>query len=217
MNNSFDKKAGIALILFSILLVFTIVLHPMGGGGIQRLINMTGMIVVTHSVAILSLPFGFLGFWGLTRKLGTDHFWSVLAFGMASLGLVAALCAGATNGLVLPIFLQHYKEATPEALTAIDPILRYSFAINHAFDYIYTGAFCLAILCWSVAILTTRKLPVWMGWLGVVVSLATAVIFLFGIVTPVNVQGLRIFVASILIWILLVGRVLLVDLRRAEG
>ena len=208
MNNSFDKKAGIALILFSILLVFTIVLHPTGGG-IQHLINITGMIVVTHSVAILSLPFGFLGFRGLTRKLGMDHFWSVLAFGMASLGLIAALCAGATNGLVLPIFLQHYKDATPEALTAIDPILRYSFAINHAFDYIYTGAFCLAILCWSIAIVKTKNLPVWMGWLGIVISVATAVIFLFGMVTPVNVLGLRIFVASILIWILLAGRALI--------
>lgn len=208
MNNSFDRKAGIALILFSILLVFTVVLHPMGGS-LQHLINNPGMIVITHSVAILSLPFGFLGFWGLTRKLGTDDFWSVLAFGMASLGLIAALCAGATNGLVVPIFLQHYKDATPEALTAIDPILRYSLAFNHAFDYIYTGAFCLAILCWSMAILTTRKLPVWIGWLGVGISVATTVIFLFGVVTPVNVQGLRIFVASILIWILLAGRVLI--------
>jgi hypothetical protein len=216
MNNSFEKKAGISLIIFSILLVFTIVLHPTGGS-LQHILNITGMIVVTHSVAILSLPFGFLGFRGLTRKLGTDHFASELGLAMASLGLISALCAAATNGLAVPIFLQHYKDVTPDALTAIDPILRYSFALNHAFDYIYTGAFCLAIGCWSIAILRTRQLPVWIGWLGIVVSLTTAVIFLAGVVAPTNVQGLRIFVASILIWILLIGRVLLVDLRQAEG
>jgi hypothetical protein len=206
MNNSFERKAGISLIIFSILLVFTIVLHPTGGS-LQHIMNITGMIVVTHSVAILSLPFGWLGFRGLTRKLGTDHFAAELGFAMASLGLIAALCAGATNGLAVPIFLQHYKDATPETLTAIDPILRYSFAFNHAFDYIYTGAFCLAILCWSIAILHTRTLPIWIGWLGGIVSVATAVIFLSG--EAVNkLPGLRIFVASILIWILLVGRVL---------
>jgi hypothetical protein len=208
MNNSFDKKAGISLIIFSLLLVFTIVLHP-AGGSIQGLIRHAGMIVITHAVAILALPFGALGFWGLTRRLGTDHFGSMPGFAMAGLGLIAALCAGTTNGLVLPIFLQHYKDATPETLSAIDPVVRYSFAFNHAFDYIYTGAFCLAILCWSIAIVKPKNLPVWMGWLGIGISVATAVIFLFGVVTPVNVQGLRIFVASILIWILLAGRVLI--------
>jgi hypothetical protein len=79
------------------------------------------MIVITHSVAILSLPFGWIGFWGLTLKLGTDKFGSVLAFAMISLGLIAVLLAGATNGLVFPIFMQHYKDASPETMTAIDP------------------------------------------------------------------------------------------------
>ena len=54
--------------------------------------------------------------------------------------------------LVLPLFLQHYKNASPEELDLLKPILGYSFAVNHAFDYVYTAAYCLSIGCWSVAI-----------------------------------------------------------------
>lgn len=203
MNNSFDKKAGISLIIFTILLVFTMVLHP-AGGSVEHLINITTVIVVTHSIAILSLPFGWIGFWGLTRKIGTDHFGAVLAFAMISIGLIAAMFAAATNGLVLPVFLQHYKDVTPEALAAIKPIMQYSFAINHAFDYIYTAAFCLAMLCWSIAILQTKKLSKWIGWLGMVLSVTIAVIFISGAAVN-NLQGLRLFVTGIVLWILLTG------------
>jgi hypothetical protein len=209
MNSAFEKKAGIALIAFCILLVFTMVLHP-AGGSVEHLISITGLIITTHTIAILSLPFGWIGFWGLARKIGTDHFGSMLAFGMVSFGLVAVMFAAAANGLVLPIFLQHYKEATPEAITAIKPILRYSFAVNHAFDYVYTVAFCLAILCWSIAILRTKKLPIWIGWLGIVLSFIAAGIFISGVAVN-NLQGFRLFVGSIVVWILLVG----IDLYKA--
>jgi hypothetical protein len=206
MNNSFEKKAGISLIVFTILLVFTMVLHP-AGGSVEHLINITGVIVVTHAIAILSLPFGWIGFWGLTGKIGTDHFGSMLAFAMVSLGLVAVMLAAATNGLVLPLFLQHYKDATPETIAAIKPIMKYSLAVNHAFDYIYTVAFGLAILCWSITILLTRKLAVWIGWLGIASSVITVAIFISGMALN-SLQGFRIFAAGMVVWILLVGIVL---------
>ena len=203
MNNSFEKKAGIALIVFTILLVFTMVLHP-AGGSVEHLVNITGVIVVTHSIAILSLPFGWIGFWGVTKKMGAEHFGSMVAFAMVSIGLLAAMLAAATNGLVLPIFLQHYKDATPEAIAAIKPVMRYSFAVNLAFDYIYTVAFGLAILVWSITILLTRKLPVWIGWLGIASFVITVAIFISG--TALNsLPGFRIFITSMVVWILLVG------------
>jgi hypothetical protein len=203
MNNLFKKKAGIALILFTILLVFTMVLHP-AGGSVEHLIHISNNIVVIHSIALFSLPFGWIGFWGLTRRIGTDHFGSMIAFAMASIGLLAAMLAATTNGLVLPIFLQHYREATPDTLAAIKPVLRYSSAVNHAFDYMYTVAFCLAILCWSISIINTRKLAVWIGWLGIVISLAVVAFFISGVAVN-NLEGFRLFVTSIVVWILLAG------------
>ena len=206
MNYSFERKAGIALIVFALLLVCTIILHP-SGGSLEHLLNISRLIVITHTIAIFSLPIGGIGFWGLSRKIGRDHFGSMLAFAMMLLGLIAALLAAATNGLVIPIYLQHYKDASPQTISTITPILQYGFAVNHAFDYVYTVAFSVAILCWSIAILMTKKLPVWIGWFGIVLSLLTAVVFLSGTAVN-NVHGLRIFVTGTVVWILLMGTVL---------
>lgn len=203
MKNSFEKNAGIALIIFTILLMFTMVLHPVGGN-VQYLIRITNLIVITHSIAILSLPFGLIGFWGLTRKLGTGHFGAVFAFAIASLSLIAVMLAASANGLILPIFLQHYKDATPEMIAAIKPVTRYSFAINLAFDYIYTAGFCLAILFWSIAILLTGKLAKWIGWTGIVISFLGAAVFVSGIALN-DLKGVRIFVGIIVVWILFIG------------
>jgi hypothetical protein len=206
MDNSFEKRAGIALIIFTVLLIFTMGLHP-AGGSVAHLIRITRLIVTTHAIAILALPFGWIGFWGLTRKLGTDNFWSMLAFAMISFGLIAVLIAASANGLIVPIFLQNYKDATPEVIDSIRPVLRYSFAINGAFDYIYTAAFCLAILGWSITILRTGRLPKWLGWSGIVIAIAAAAIFTFGL-SAHSLQGFRVFVAAIVIWVLMAGAAL---------
>lgn len=203
MNNSPEKNAGLALIAFTVLLIFTMLLHP-AGGSVQHLIRITKTIVITHAIAVFSLPFGWIGFWGLTKKLGTERFMPMLGFAMISLGLVAVMIAAASNGIVMPIYLQHYKDATEQTIDSIRPVLRYSFAINNAFDYIYTGAFCTAILCWSVTILRTKKLPVWIGWAGIALAITAVIIFFVGVQVN-SLQGFRFFVTSIVLWVLLVG------------
>lgn len=202
MNKSHGKKAGIALVIFTILLVFTMMLHP-AGGSVEHLIKITKLIVFTHAIAILSLPFGWMGFWGLSQRIGMDRFDTMLGFAMISLGLIAVLVAAATNGVVMPIFLQHYKDATPEIIDGIRPILRYSFAINHAFDYVYTGAFCIAMLSWSIGIIATGRVPKWLGFLGILLSVAGMGIFIFGAVNSLG--GFRLYVTTVVVWILLAG------------
>lgn len=203
MNNSSQKNAGLALVAFTVLLIFTMGLHP-AGGSVQHLIRITNLIVITHAIAIFSLPFGWMGFWGLTKKLGADRFGPMLGFAMISLGLVAVMIAAGSNGLIVPIFLQHYKDATPEAIESIRPVLRYSFAINTAFDYVYTGAFCTAILSWSITILQTKLLAPWLGWLGIAIALGAVIIFVAGVQAH-SLTGFRLFVTGIVIWVLLVG------------
>ena len=206
MQTRFEKKAGLALVVFTVLMIFTMVLHP-AGGSVEYLLTIIPLIVITHAIAILSLPFALAGFWGLTKAIGTDNFLSILAFSFISLGLVAVMIAAAANGLVMPLFIQTYKDASVETIALIKPVLRYSFSVNHAFDYIYTGAFCLAIMCWSITILYTKKLPVWVGWFGIIISTAAIVIF----ITAPGMFGLhavRLFVSCIVLWILVVGIVL---------
>jgi hypothetical protein len=203
MQTNPDKKAGIALIIFTVLMTFTMVLHPVGGN-IQHLLNVTPLIMITHGVAVFSLPFAGIGFWGLTKKIGTDHFMPMLAFFFISFGLIAVMMAATANGLVMPLFLQEYKDISGDDIDKILPVLDYSFSINHAFDYIYTIAFCTAILLWSVSILITKKLPAWVGWLGVFLAVAALGFFITG-VAEAGLQGFRIFVSSIVLWILAVG------------
>ena len=91
------------------------VLHP-AGGSFEHLLKITSMIVVTHAVAIASIPFAAIGFWGLTSKLGSRNFFAVTAFAVMALSLVAVLLAGTMNGIVLPLFIQHYRDAGPAVI-----------------------------------------------------------------------------------------------------
>jgi hypothetical protein len=136
--------------------------------------------------------------------MGTERFGAVLGFAFISLGLVAVLMAAAINGIVVPVLLQQYKDATPQDIEAVRPVLRLAFAVNHAFDYIYTGAFCTAILLWSAAIIRTKKLAVWTGWLGIALVIAAVIVFSAGVAVN-DLQGFRIFVIGIVVWMLCVG------------
>lgn len=201
-----QKNAGIALLIFVSLMFFTMVLHPVGGN-IEHLMRVRVMIIVVHSVALFSLPFAGMGFWGLTRKIGIDQFYSMMGFAMILLGLVAVLLAASTNGLILPLFIERYKDASKEQLDAIAPIFRYNFMVNHAFDYVYTFAFSIAMMCWSWAIIKTRKLPRWLATTGIVLGILSIIVFLLSL-TPASIVGFRIFVTTIIAWIAAVAVVL---------
>ena len=109
MSRAFEKQAGVALIVFTILILFTMVFHPTGGN-FQHLLMIIPMLLITHSIAILSLPFAALGFWGLTKRIGFDNLFAVSAFAMSLVALVAALLAASTNGLILPLYVFQYKD-----------------------------------------------------------------------------------------------------------
>ena len=207
MNPQFSKQAGIALIVFTLLILFTMILHP-AGGNVQHLLKIVPMLMITHAVAILSLPFAAIGFWGLTKRVGSQNFLAISAFALSSLALIAALLAASANGIVLPLFLRPYADASPEAIESIRPILAYNHSVNATFDYIYTAAFCLAILFWSVAILITKVLPRWLGILGVVVA-SYGWIVLFAGISPASLYGFHLFVAGLICWTIVVGMALI--------
>lgn len=193
------KHAGAALLTFVLLLLFTMVMHP-AGGSIQHLQAFSGMIILTHSIAILSLPFGAAGFLGLTQHLGAGDFFARTAFAAVAFALVAVMMAATANGLVLPMLLKD--------MTAPDPLMRYTHYINSAFDYIYTAFFSFAMLFWSIAILRTRRFPAWCAYAGLVLCLAGPAFILLGL-APATLTGVRFFFAAIAIWIALVARSLM--------
>ena len=203
MKNTFEYRCGTALIIACLLMIVTIVMHP-AGGSFEYLLKISSMIMITHSIALLSVPFALLGFWGLTKRLDNNNFLSIAAFITMSLGIVAVMCAAVTNGLVLPIFIDYYRDATPDKISLIKPILHYNTALNHGFDLVYIGASCLSIFLWSLVILQTGRLPKWFGWMGIALALVAVISMIMGFVF-VNLTGFRIFIMGFVVWTILAG------------
>ncbi len=74
-----ERSSGTALLLGSLLMIITMGLHP-AGGSIEHLIRISPVIIITHSLAIVSIPFMLFGFWGLTKMLYGQPLLSTFAF-----------------------------------------------------------------------------------------------------------------------------------------
>ncbi|MEM1122546.1 MAG: hypothetical protein AAGJ18_19035 [Bacteroidota bacterium] len=203
MEKHFYKSTGISLILGSLLIIATMILHP-SGGSIKYIIKIAGIITGAHALAIFSLPFVTFGFYGLTFRLLDKWKLSVLAFIIITFGLIAAMFAALFNGLVLPRFLSRYSERLAENMEVLKPITNFSFAVNAPLDYIFIVACCLSILIYSLLILVEKQFPRWVGWLGIFITLLSIIGGLTGFMF-ISLTGFRIFTFSIATWILASG------------
>jgi hypothetical protein len=199
----FLKNAGYALLTGCLLITVTMVLHP-AGGSIEKILKMKALLMGSHALAVLSMPFCLIGFWGFTKLLGSERFLPISAFAISLFGLIAGMCAGTINGFALPIYVQRFAEADAATIENIKPIIRYGAALNHGFDYIFIGAMCLSILLWSIAVLQTKKASKWLAYLGIVICIAAVAMLLGGFVF-VDLYGFRVFVFSIVTWIVWAG------------
>lgn len=165
----------------------------------EHLLRVAPVTILSHSLALFCIPLIFTGFWGLAQLLGTDRFLPVVSCVVVAFGLVAGLAAAAINGLALPLFIQNYQNAAVGDMNIIRPILRYSLSLNHAFDYIYIGSVCLSTLCWSVDIVLSGKMRVWIGYFGMILSISAALSVAAG-VGFLDLWGFRLFMAGNLAW-----------------
>jgi hypothetical protein len=209
MKTTSYSRSGTALMVSIIMTIVTMVLHP-SGGSIEYIQKIATVIIISHCIAIAATPLSILGFWGLTKKLQDESMISLTAFIASCIAMFAGVCAAAINGLALPLFSNRYIGATPETIAAIKPIFGYGSSLNHAFDFLFIGFCCLAILLWSLAILKTRALPSWLGWTGVLIVTAVIIIAATGFVL-VDLRGFRLFIACLVIWLFLAA----FSLRRA--
>lgn len=207
MNNQLIKYAGIALLLGSLLMVITMILHP-AGGDFEHLLKIYRIIIVSHSLAIISIPVSLFGYWGLSQHLKAETALSTAAFMLICFGSFAVMCAAAVNGLALPFLIDRYREAGPELIDSLRPVLAYNYALNHAFDYIYIGSACAAVFVWSIAIVKTGEFPKWTGYWGILLGTAAVLLLLSGFVF-VDLSGFRLFVIGVVSWTSVMGVLLL--------
>lgn len=203
MDQSFKRASGLSLIIGSLLLTLTMILHP-SGGSIEHILHVVQVNMISHSLAIASLPFIGFGYYGVATALLTKSKISILALAVATLGLVAAMMAGTINGLTLSLFLQGSAEDLQNQVEVIKAIMRYGFAINRPMDFILMGAFMLSMGIWSVLILRTTVFPQWLAYLG----LGLVALGILGFAMRfdyIHLDGFRIFIFGMVGWIVGMG------------
>ncbi len=203
MDNNFNRAAGWSLILGSFLMVVTMVLHPVGGS-FQAILAASFIGMVSHSIAIASVPVTTFGFWGLTRSLKENQGLAMLSFFIAGAAMIAVMIAAALNGLNLPMFVQRYANASPETIDQIIHIIRYNSTLNHAFDFIFIVGICVAILLWSIVMLQGERFAKWIAYMGILIGSSAIILLAAGFVF-VDLHGFRLFIFAIVGWIVLIG------------
>ncbi len=206
MNTNFKKAAGYSLIIGSILMVLTMVLHP-SGGNVTHIMETNDTIIISHAIAIFSLPFIAFGFYGLTSLLLNDSKVSFLAFCFALFALIAGMLAAAINGLVLPMFVEKYFNEFEQNKNTLNPIIRYGFMLNKSMDYILLTGILISILMWSVLIIRGNNIPKWVGYYGMILC----ILALFGAIIGfdfIYLAGFRIIILCVAGWVILAGWVM---------
>lgn len=203
MKTNFQKLAGYSLVISSILMILTMVLHP-SGGSLEHILKISKVLMISHSIAIFSIPFIAFGFYGLSETLQTSSKISYLGFSFVGFSLVAVMIAGSINGLILPMYASKFHNETGQNLETVKQIINYGSKFNKAMDYVFIDGYSIAMLIWSVIIIQTSKLHRWLGIYGFVLIAFVIIGFLLDF-DFISVWGFRIYIFGIVSWIVLAG------------
>jgi hypothetical protein len=116
MNHRFFVVSGYSLLMGTLLLVGTMVLHP-SGGSVDHIRRITPLLMGSHALAISSLPLLGFGCYGLAIRLASPSRLATLALITLFFGLLAGMIAATINGLTLPLFVANQPDAGAEQLS----------------------------------------------------------------------------------------------------
>lgn len=196
------KPFGYSLLISTVCMIITMVMHPVGGD-FNHLLRISKVAIISHSLAICALPFFTFGFYGV-YIIFRSSVYSLFAFILICLSQFSLLIAATINGLILPLFIRQYAEADEVLLQTIKPILKYGSTINMAFDYIAISSLCIAVSIWSILILEYRIFVKWIGWFGI--ALVLGVLLLTGMkYSLTSVTGFTVFILGLASWVVCIG------------
>lgn len=199
MEKQFKKAAGISLLTGAVFATMTMALHPVGGS-LEEIARKKGVFLFTHSLALFTIPFLAFGFWGLATALLTKSRLSFLSFAICCFALIAVMVAGTVNGFVLPVFASNYSGSTVDG-TVLQTVRYYGWILGSSMDYIFITGLSLAIVLWSIIMITTRQLSVWLGWYGLLIVAGTVL----GLLLKFNFTtkyGFGLFIFTIVSWLI---------------
>jgi hypothetical protein len=203
MENVSQKMAGYSLLIGSVLIIVTMMMHP-AGSTVEQILHIANLAISAHSLAIFSIPFLLFGFWGLSQHLSNSANISPLAFMFCGIGMVAVMIAAAINGLTLPFFVRANADATGQNLETLKMILNYGKQFNKSMDYIFIACISIGMGIWSGIIIYSGKLPKWTGYygIGLIMMVLIAMFLNFNLA---SLFGFRIYIFGLASWIILMG------------
>jgi len=203
MKTTFTKFAGYCLVIGSVLMILTMVLHP-AGGDFEHIVRISNVLIISHSIGILSMVFVLFGFFGLSENLTTENRLSYLGFAFIIFSLIAGMIAASINGLILPMFASKFSTESGQNLETVKLIISYGSKFNKAMDYIFISGYSIAMFIWSFIIIQTSKFPRWIGFYGIILLVFVIIGFTVEF-NFISVWGFRIYIFGIVSWIILAG------------
>lgn len=194
------KTAGYLLAIGALLVGLTLILHP-AGGSIEYLVKIKSSLMISHTIAVLSIPCMMFGFKRLAEILDNTSRIAHLGYIISCIGLLSALLAGVLNGWVLPQFLSYNVQHNMPVET-IKVVRSYAYSLNESFTYLFAGAMVLAISLWSILMIKnkTSLFKPALGYYGLICSL----FILLAIIIQINIVKVwtfRILALGIILWV----------------
>lgn len=199
---------GIALILGTLGFIVTMIFHPTGADIMNNNENSFHGIQVaiyTHGLAIGSIPVAFLGFWGLSRLLGTERISVQLALIFYGFGCIAAMCAAVCSGFgatsLAKLVLKTDSESAKQILLVV---YQYNGFMNQGFAKVFVVTLSIAIILWSYNLWQKNLIGKIIGTLGGLFSLFYLIIFFTGTVR-LDVAGFGLIIFVHAVWSILLS------------
>lgn len=209
-----DRSSGLALIIGSLGILVTMALHP-SPDSLEALVRQKAIAIGTHSLALASIPISFLGFLGLYERLKKDHVLAPAALVTHGFGMTAVMSAAVVSGLVAPIVAERFAQDL-NAQQPLQVVLSYNGHLNMAFAMVFMYASSIALVLWGGAIIRSRAIEPFVGWLGCLVGLAALAGVLIGFLDT-SVHGFGLFVLGTAAWTVLVGVYLMRSVPQAAS
>jgi len=200
-----EKISGAALLAGALATLVVMGLHPtahdlMGEAGRSA----ARLNLLVHAMAIASCPVLFFGALGLNRRFPPDQGWASGAIVFWGFALVGVMCAALASGLIAPKVIEWITSGDEANRQTYHALLAYNGQVNQAFAKVHVAMSSVAILFWSIAIITTRAFARPIGWLGCVVGVGVLVGLFSGYIT-LDVHGFGVVILLQAAWLFSVG------------
>ncbi len=210
-----ESISGALIIAGSLLSVLVLSLHPTGRDLLKSFPTQAHLNTSIHAVALVAIPALFLGMLGLARRLGSTDLTAaaLVAYGFSS---VAVLSAAVASGFVATDVFERILENQGDPQTVYHTLAWYTGRFNQGFAQVSLVASCVSILCWSIAILTGRRMTPVAGVVGVIVGGAILTLLLAGHLT-LDVHGFGIATFAQSGWFIWLGILLCLKPSAPQG